>query len=304
MTDDTKDRRSSGQPADPLATAGKRPYATLDLKATEIKITPVPDNSQSYAYSAARGYTVPKATSSSDATIRPDTTPLPAPASSYATAKPTAPATAASTSSAASTASAAASRSATTGTKPTASSSAPNAAPAPAAPAAKSETVIVKKRGGFFSHLTAGIIGGALALAGSEWALPQLGIHGTTSRLADNTAAIGQRLAALEKKPGAAINGLEDRLTALEKSVERIPAIAESQSRLVADTKAALAAAPQESAATEQLTRLATLEDKLKALTDAGANDPNAGRLAQLAALTGKVADLETSLATQLTAFR
>ncbi|MEQ1653757.1 MAG: hypothetical protein ABL897_14835, partial [Hyphomicrobium sp.] len=135
-------------------------------------------------------------------------------------------------------------------------------------------------------------------------ALPQLGIHGTTSRLADDTAAIAQRLQAIEKKPSAGATGFEDRLAALEKSAERIPAIAESQSRLVAETKAALAAAPNESAATEQLTRVASLEEKLKALTDAGANDPNAGRLQQLAALTGKVADLETSLATQLTAFR
>ena len=39
-------------------------------------------------------------------------------------------------------------------------------------------------------------------------------------------------------------------------------------------------------------------------MTEAGANDPNAGRMEQLAALTGKVADLETSLATQLTALR
>ena len=46
MADDTKDRRSSGQTTDSLAAdpsvakgSAKRPYATLDLKATEIKIT-------------------------------------------------------------------------------------------------------------------------------------------------------------------------------------------------------------------------------------------------------------------------
>ncbi len=39
-------------------------------------------------------------------------------------------------------------------------------------------------------------------------------------------------------------------------------------------------------------------------MSDAGANDPTAGRVEQLAALTGKVSDLETSLATQLTALR
>ena len=43
---DTKDRRTDGQPAAPQGTPQsgpgvKRPYATLDLKATEIKITVV-----------------------------------------------------------------------------------------------------------------------------------------------------------------------------------------------------------------------------------------------------------------------
>ncbi len=310
MADDTKDRRSSGQTTDSLAAdpsvakgSAKRPYATLDLKATEIKITPVPDNSQSYAHTAARGYTVPPNDKSSAA----DNTPLPAAASTYATAsssaaKPAAPIAtekAAKPGDAKSTAAASASSAASASGAPGAKSGSASVPPA----AAKPDAVIVQKRGGFFSHLTAGIIGGVLALAGSEWALPQLGIHGTTSRLADDTAAIGQRLQALEKKPAAA-GALEDRLAALEKSAERIPALGEAQSRLAADTKAALASKAGESAMPEQLARITTLEDKLKALTDAGANDPNAGRLAQLAALTGKVADLETSLATQLTAFR
>ncbi len=59
--------------------------------------------------------------------------------------------------------------------------------------------------------------------------------------------------------------------------------------------------------------RIGKVEDRLKALADAGGersdadagvNDPNANRIEQLAALTGKVSDLETSLATQLTALR
>ncbi|MEQ1653666.1 MAG: hypothetical protein ABL897_14355, partial [Hyphomicrobium sp.] len=165
MADDTKDRRSSGQASDPVAsaTAGKRPYATLDLKATEIKITAVPDNSQSYAYSAARGYTVPKSDSASDSK-----TPGPAPASTYAMATPSTAASGA-TSKAANekaTASVSASSASASTTKPTVASAAAAAPPSPA----KSETVVVKKRGGFFSHMTAGIIGGVLALAGSEWA--------------------------------------------------------------------------------------------------------------------------------------
>jgi hypothetical protein len=299
MADDTKDRRSSGQKSDPLAASsgGKRPYARLDLKATEIKITPVPSNSQSYAHTAARGTAVPTSKVSSSN----DKTPMPAPASWYATSHQTTSAQSPGK------ASSAASTKQTVGGENTQSAagtttSSNTSAPPPSGPA-KGETVIVQKRGGFFSHMAAGIIGGVLALAGSEWALPQLGINGTTSRLADDTAAIGQRLQNLEKKPGN-LGAIEERLAALEKSAERIPALAEAQTKLAADTKAALASSAGDSAMPEQLARLTTLEDKLKALTEAGANDPNAGRIAQLAALTGKVADLETSLATQLTAFR
>jgi hypothetical protein len=307
MADDTKDRRSPEQPADPrtASTTGKRPYATLDLKATEIKITPVPDNSQSYASTAARGNSVPK----SGAAPAADNTPLPAPASSYATTSATAgpPPSSVKTPDVRAAASASSASTATTNAK---SASANATAPAEAtSQQTKAETVVVQKRGGFFSHLAAGIIGGVLALAGSEWALPQLGIHGTTSRLADDTAAIAARLQTLEKKGGSgdaskSMAPLEDRLAAVEKAAATIAALKENQSRLVAETKAALASSAGDAGVPEQLARIAALEDKLKALADAGANDPNAGRLAQLAALTGKVADLETSLSTQLTALR
>lgn len=166
-----------------------------------------------------------------------------------------------------------------------------------------------KKRGGFFSHLAASLIGAILALAAAEWALPQLGLSGITSRLADNATALDARLKLLETKSATPVNteastAIESRLTALEQSATAIADVKDSQSRLVAETKAALASAASDAGEPERLTRLSAVEDKLKALADAGANDPNAGRLEQLAALTGKVADLETSLATQLTALR
>lgn len=274
MADDTKHR---SQP-------GKRPYATLDLKAAEIKITPVSNATQSYAASATRGSPVADTSKSSKS----EAIPLPLTPSAYGDDNASA-----------TTSQASASGSAASAAGSTVKSNASAAAP-------RSEPVVVQKRGGFFSHLAAGIVGGVLALAGSEWALPQLGINGTATRPADNTAAISERLQALEAKiakPSDAAQ-LGERVAALEKSSERIPALVESQSRLVAETKAALASAANDTGVPEQLTRLATLEERLKALTDAGANNPNAGRLEQIAALTGKVADLETALATQLTALR
>jgi hypothetical protein len=263
MTDNTNDsKKDSTAPGDPLA--AKRPYATLDLKATEIKVTSLGDKG----------------------TAAPGSTPRPAVASSYASAD--------------------AARS-DTGAKPeatmqTSSTQSPSTAKAAAtaATAPVAEKVVIKKRGGFFSHMTAGIIGGVLALAASEWALPQLGIQGTTSRLADNTSALEQRLKALEKTSassdtGKSLAATEERLAALEKTAQSIPALSEGQSRLVAETKAALAAAASDAGDTDLIERLGKIETQMKALADAGANDPASGRLAQLAALTGKVADLETS---------
>ena len=100
------------------------------------------------------------------------------------------------------------------------------------------------------------------------------------------------------------LSALQDRIANLEKTTQTIPALTESQHRLVAETKAALASAASDAGSPQLIERLGKVEDKLKALADAGANDPNSGRVEQLAALTGKVSDLETSLATQLAALR
>lgn len=272
MADNSNDPKKDGAgPGD--HPAAKRPYATLDLRATEIKVTSLSDKVATAAAS----------------------TPRPAAASSYAGE------------SAAMSNTAQKPESKMQSSSPQSTPAAKGAAHGTAHPAA--EKVVIKKRGGFFSHMTAGVIGSVLALAASEWALPQLGIQGTTSRLADNTSALEQRLKALENTSassdaGRALAATEERLAALEKTAQTIPALSEGQSRLVAETKAALAAAASDSGDTDLIERLGKIETQMQALADAGANDPASGRLAQLAALTGKVADLETSLATQLTALR
>ncbi len=168
---------------------------------------------------------------------------------------------------------------------------------------------VVEKRGAFFSHLAAGIVGGVLVLSAAEWVLPQLGLEGDTSRGTNETAAISQRLAALEKSASQnAANpdfgAVEGRIANLEKTAQAIPALTESQRRLVAETKAALASAASDVGSPQLIERLGKVEDRLKALADAGANDPNSGRVEQLAAITSKVSELETSLATQLAALR
>jgi hypothetical protein len=154
--------------------------------------------------------------------------------------------------------------------------------------------------------LAAGVVGGALAFAAVLWALPELEMQGGAD---EKIAGLSQRVSAVEKSeqtraPAPDLSGIQSRIADLENATQKIPGVIESQTRLVAETKAALASAASDTGMPELIERLSKVEDRLKAMADAGVNDPNANRLEQLAGLTGKVSDLETSLATQLTALR
>lgn len=307
---------------------GKRPYATLDLKATEIKVTPIAARTASTSASASASTSASTAAPAADVTasVKAADVPLPLPARRYATAAPFIAAAASSTT--------AASNAASPAPATASSSASASAAAHPQSPTkvramisrsdeprnenGERQTVIVKKRGGFFSHLAASVIGGAVALGAWGWGLPELNNRGLLAELPfkipalpipDGGSKLADRLTSLEKGQGsgdiaAKLQAAEARLAALEKSTGAIGEIKEQQTRFVAETKAALAAAASDAGVPAELERLAAVEAKLKAMSEAGAGDPNAGRLEQLAALTGKVADLETSLATQLTALR
>ncbi len=334
MTDNKNDPSKTNERLSDTQSA-RRPYATLDLKATEIKVTSLSEKSASAAASVAAasnksGTDKVARGMSSLGTAKLEDVPLPAAAATYASAQTyhTAPGSSAKIEMLEKNVASkieASNMEANVDIKTTAKSGATaQAAKAAAASATAADanmnkdttTVIVKKRGGFFSHLAASIIGGMLALGAAEYALPKLGLPSVSASLAKGAAAIEQRIAKIEKKDISAemktvsaeltdkLHAAEERVKALEKSVNIIPSLREAHTRLVAETKAALASAAGDSGATEQLLRLSKLEDKMKALADTGANDPNAGRVAQLAALTGKVSDMETSLATQLTALR
>ena len=280
-------KSSSGKGNQPGAE--KRPYATLDLKATEIKITPVAKSESASSRNSASG-SVPPASA----------VPLPAAASSYATdevARDQANSGARMKSdsdqaetvmSDASSATASASTNARTSTNP----------PHPK----------VEGRNGFFTHLVAGIVGGALSFLALQWAVPELGLDGT-ARFTNDTASMSERIGAIEKKvshdaSASDLNKAEDRIANLEKTARVIPALTDSQRRLVAETKAALASAASDTGSTQLIDRISKVEDKLKAMADAGANDPNPSRIEQLAGVTAKVSDLENSLSTQLSTLR
>jgi len=168
--------------------------------------------------------------------------------------------------------------------------------------------VIVERRGGFFTHLVAGIVGGALSFLALQWAVPELGLDGT-ARFTNDTASLSERIGALEKRvshdaSASDLNKVEDRIASLERTAQTIPALTDSQRRLVAETKAALASAASDSGSTQLIDRVGKVEEKLKAMADAGANDPNPSRIEQLAGVTAKVSDLENSVSTQLAALR
>jgi len=169
--------------------------------------------------------------------------------------------------------------------------------------------VVVERRGGFFSHLVAGVVGGVLSFLALQWVVPELGLETTSSRFANDTASLTERLGALERKvsknaPATDLAVVTNRVADLEKTAQTIPALTDSQKQLIAETKAALASAASDSGSTQVIERVGKLEDKLKALADAGVNDPNPTRIEQLAGLTAKIVDLETSLPTQLAALR
>ncbi|MGL4394987.1 MAG: hypothetical protein ACRCS9_00465 [Hyphomicrobium sp.] len=307
---------------------GRRPITTLDLKATEIKVTPISESKTTAARAAsATASAAPVATApSAPAPDLPlaNTVPLPAPARSYwvpsntqttatsgTAAAPKYQAATGFGGNAASAAKVAASATPTGSTQGSAAKPAATTSESKSAPVqSKAEPqMIVKKRGGFFSHLAASLIGGAIALTGGQWLIPHLKDAGINLPIADATAPLQDRLAKLERNADTGaivtkVSNAEARLAAVEKSIGRIADIENAQARLVAETKAALAASASDAGGPDQGERLVQLENKFKALETAGANDPSSGRLEQLAALTGKVADLETSLATQLGALR
>lgn len=269
----------------------KRPYATLDLKATEIKVSAIND----------------KQAAASAPAIKPEDVPLPLAAKAYAMAAPPASATDTAKKASPSAAEAAAAAKAP-GPQKASTTSSPASAAGNKGGDAVSQAVIVQKRGGFFSHLAASLLGGVIALGAYAWGAPELEKRGVLPALGfgGNSPELTSRIAKLEgaqQDPGIS-SKIESRLAALEKQTAVIGDIKEAQSRLVAETKAALAAAASDTGAPDQIERIGDLEAKLKAITEAGAANPGAGRTEQIAALIGKVADLETNMTTQLTALR
>jgi len=166
--------------------------------------------------------------------------------------------------------------------------------------------------GGFFSHLAAGIAGGIVALLAADMLASQLGLSGSAQH-EDATAALQQRIVVLEAASNQKSNtsaltsrlaAAEAKLEGLEKVNASLDRIAKRQDELAGNVKAVdakIVARPDDAAVS---TRVSKLEEQLNDMSTAAAKDPQSGRLPQLAALTGKVVDLESTINTQLDALR
>jgi hypothetical protein len=253
------------KPSDP-----KRPHATIDLKAIEVK--PV---------QAAKPADAPKADAAASKPASPSSA---APsAASKPTDKP--------------------------GDKPAAKPTTPMAANAQANSGGLGSAI---------THMLAGVLGGAMAWYGATALAPQYGtqlglpvaaadpkiIEATTSRIAALEKSVADRAAATSGDVAAKLAAAQAQIAKLEAAAKAIPDLAAAQTKLAADAKALTDTVTQATTGTDSAgERVAKLEERLK-LMSAAAGDPQAGKLPQIAALSGRVVDLEATMAAQLSELR
>lgn len=161
------------------------------------------------------------------------------------------------------------------------------------------------------SHAAAGVAGGLLALIGSFLIGPS---QDTRPASTDLVQSLNTRIAALEQqaKQGQSLPAdTARRLAGLESSVAQITdlnravtALREQHAKL-AEQAEALRSAAARSPDRETAARIDKLQEQLAALAAMAAADPqNAGRIPQLAQILGKLNDLEGALTTRLAGLR
>lgn len=172
--------------------------------------------------------------------------------------------------------------------------------------------------GSMLSHLTAGALGALLALVGAEAFAPQLtqtiGWPKAPAGTSEVVTRLQDRLAALEKRAPAEAAPNQDlvkKIAALEARAQEVEALSASvknlvqtQAQLTADAKAASDKLAKLGATESEGARVAAIEERLAVMASAAGDPEKGGRVPQLAAITGKLADLETTLQTQLAQMR
>jgi hypothetical protein len=253
-SNDDKSKQAQGQP--------KRPFATIDLKATEVKVTPA----------AAGGAADASATKPAGSTA----VPASGPAAKTDAAKDTANAGAS--------AGPAEAASAASGTKTTTSAAAkPPTAPSPTA----------ARGGNVLTHAAAGVAGGALTLAAAVFG-------GLVPGSGDSDVV--RRVSALEqvRGSGAGSADLQKQLADLSAQVARFDeqqrGLRAAHSQSNDQIKAVQDKVDRQDADGDIGQRLVKLEEQLGALSQAAGTDPRNGRVAQLAQIVTKLTEVETRL--------
>ncbi len=171
------------------------------------------------------------------------------------------------------------------------------AASEPSEPVAQAPAQQGSSFGRLLSHLAAGIVGGGLVYAGSAY-LPLPGMPSP-----ERTAQLEARLAALED---ASKTGLSDALKTSNERLQKLEqlgrSVADLSDKVSKDSAALDEKIANSNARKEDRAEIAKLEERLRMIAE-GANATD-GRVPQLAAVTGKIADLENTIASQIAALR
>lgn len=278
MTSNKDDQNKPGsKPGD--TSNPKRPFATIDLKATEVNMKPAADAKATAA--AASTIAAAAATAATKAASEP------APSQSRATAEHL-------TTAAANTG---ASKTSFTSTRADGASPSKGSAPTAATPESQ------RSGGGFFSHIVAGVAGALLTLGAGAAFWPSIAPILPLPAQTQNSIEITKRFAELERaikeRPTTAIPAeVTQKLAAADARIGKIEQSGgDVTAKIAAELKAAEERLAKQGAAQGSGDRIAKLEETLSALSSAAKAEPNsAGRIPQLAAITGKLSDLETAL--------
>jgi len=249
----------------------KRPHATLDLKATEVKPQTTAASATGASASAASGKPAPSATSAP-----------PQADAKASTGQRAADAQKAQTSQ---------------GTTASSSGSSDDSRPGQS-----------RRGGGFLSHLLAGVVGGGLVYAANAyvgWTQVTVPVPST-----DVTAQLDARVKALETAPrdSEAVANLASRVADVEGRLQKLAELEKSVTDLrnadgaiQGDVKA-LRDSLHGTDTAALSDRIAKLEEQLRMIASSAA--ASEGQTPQLAAITGKIADLESAFGNQIAELR
>ena len=289
MTADKKEPEN--KPAGSASAQGNRPHATLDLKAKDVT-PPAPAKAAASADTAKdKSSTVASASASaaSSATSAPATAGKPDPAKDAKSDKD---------------------KNDRPGDKTGKDAKPAAGAPLPGSARPAAQPAAARGHGGFFTHVAAGLVGGIIALLAADALVSQLGI--SLSSEPNKTAALEQRLAALEtsrNQPSPStelatrLADAESKLSKVEQLDTNIDGISQKQADFD-KTLNVLNEKLSQGEGSQEGERITKLEEQLATMAKAAESDPQAGRIPQLAAITGKLADLEQTMSIQLDALR